>query len=75
MRLAIEALQQAPVADRRVEVVERKGLGHPDTLCDALVEAIAVALNRLYRERACSTSSTSSTAPSSRRAFPIPVRT
>ncbi|MBI1846523.1 MAG: methionine adenosyltransferase [Candidatus Rokubacteria bacterium] len=48
----IEALRQAPVAARRVELVERKGLGHPDTICDSLVEAIAVALNRLYRERA-----------------------
>ncbi len=52
MTLVIEALQQMPVAARRVELVERKGLGHPDSICDALVEAIAVALNRLYRERA-----------------------
>jgi S-adenosylmethionine synthetase len=51
MTLVIEALHQAPVAGRRVELVERKGLGHPDTICDSLVEAIAVALNRLYRER------------------------
>ena len=51
MRLVVEALQQAPVAARRVELVERKGLGHPDTICDSLVEAVAVALNRLYRER------------------------
>jgi len=48
----IEALSQPPMAARRVEVVERKGLGHPDTICDALVEAVAVALNRMYRERA-----------------------
>lgn len=52
MTLVVEALSQPPVAARRVELVERKGLGHPDTLCDALVETIAVALNRLYRERA-----------------------
>ena len=51
MRLVIEALRQPPVAARRVELVERKGIGHPDTICDALVEAVAVALNRLYRER------------------------
>jgi S-adenosylmethionine synthetase len=48
MTLTIEALADTPVARRRVELVERKGLGHPDTLCDALVEAIALALNRLY---------------------------
>lgn len=51
MTLLIEALRQPPVAGRRVELVERKGLGHPDTICDALVEAVAVALNRMYRER------------------------
>ncbi|MEX2148469.1 MAG: methionine adenosyltransferase, partial [Candidatus Rokuibacteriota bacterium] len=51
MTLVIEALRQAPVAARRLELVERKGLGHPDTICDALVEAIAIALNRMYRAR------------------------
>lgn len=51
MTLVIEALRQTPVAARRVELVERKGIGHPDTICDSLVEAIAVALNRMYRAR------------------------
>jgi S-adenosylmethionine synthetase len=46
--IVIEALGVQPVARRRVEVVERKGTGHPDTMCDALVEAISVALNRMY---------------------------
>lgn len=49
--LVIEALSAVPVAKRRVELVERKGLGHPDTICDSLAEAIAVGLNRMYRER------------------------
>jgi len=44
----VEALPQAPLADRRLEVVERKGIGHPDTMCDSLVEAISIGLNRLY---------------------------
>ena len=51
MTFVVEALCQPPVAARRVELVERKGLGHPDTICDSLVEAVAVALNRMYRER------------------------
>jgi S-adenosylmethionine synthetase len=34
-----------------VEVVERKGLGHPDTLCDAVAEVASAALSRHYRER------------------------
>jgi len=44
----VEAVTQTPMADRRLEVVERKGIGHPDTICDSLVEAISIGLNRLY---------------------------
>ena len=36
---------------RPVEIVERKGLGHPDTICDALAEAFSAALSRFYRQR------------------------
>ena len=45
------------LADRRqsraqpVEIVERKGLGHPDTVCDALAEEVSLALSRFYLER------------------------
>lgn len=41
-----------PVADRLpVEIVERKGLGHPDSICDALAERLSRALSREYQER------------------------
>lgn len=33
------------------EIVERKGLGHPDTVCDALTENLSRALSRVYLER------------------------
>lgn len=49
--LVVEALAERAVGRRRVELVERKGIGHPDTICDALVETIAVALNRMYLEQ------------------------
>jgi S-adenosylmethionine synthetase len=52
MSLIIEAIGGTPVSDRRIEVVERKGLGHPDTICDSVVEAASVGLARLYLERA-----------------------
>jgi S-adenosylmethionine synthetase len=40
------------LADRaKVEIVERKGIGHPDTICDALAEEFSVALSRFYLER------------------------
>ncbi len=38
-------------ADEPVEIVERKGLGHPDTICDALAETLSRALCREYRNR------------------------
>jgi S-adenosylmethionine synthetase len=51
-RILVETLAGPPVADRRLELVERKGLGHPDAMCDALVEGISLALARMYLERA-----------------------
>ncbi len=39
------------VADDSIEVVERKGLGHPDTICDALAETLSRNLCREYRQR------------------------
>ena len=34
-----------------VEVVERKGVGHPDTICDALAETFSLSLCREYQRR------------------------
>ena len=31
-----------------VEIVERKGLGHPDTICDLVMERISQALSQAY---------------------------
>jgi S-adenosylmethionine synthetase len=36
---------------RDVEMVERKGRGHPDSICDALSEAFTISLTRAYHER------------------------
>jgi S-adenosylmethionine synthetase len=46
--LILEELRQIPVAEQQVELVERKGLGHPDSMCDAMMEQISVALCRAY---------------------------
>ena len=40
-----------PREEAPVEMVERKGLGHPDTICDALAERLSQSLCRHYRER------------------------
>jgi S-adenosylmethionine synthetase len=49
----VEAFVISPleVLDESVEVVERKGLGHPDTICDALAETLSRNLCREYRQR------------------------
>jgi S-adenosylmethionine synthetase len=38
----------SPLAQEPFEIVERKGLGHPDTICDAVMEAVAVQLAQAY---------------------------
>ncbi len=45
MELILEPLAET-VATRPFEVVERKGLGHPDSVCDALAEALSLAYSR-----------------------------
>ncbi|MBI5504118.1 MAG: protein-L-isoaspartate(D-aspartate) O-methyltransferase [Deltaproteobacteria bacterium] len=52
VKIELEALTGKGAAERAVEVVERKGIGHPDTICDSLAEQFSLALSRAYRERA-----------------------
>ena len=51
MRFAIAADEALLPNDRRVEIVERKGLGHPDSICDSLAEEFSLELSRFYLER------------------------
>jgi S-adenosylmethionine synthetase len=44
-------VSSSPLADEAVEIVERKGVGHPDTICDALAESFSRALGQEYRRR------------------------
>jgi S-adenosylmethionine synthetase len=47
----ISLLEGPSPASLPLEIVERKGLGHPDTICDALAENLSQALSRFYLER------------------------
>lgn len=47
-QITIEQLHHLPTARRRTEHVERKGLGHPDTICDCVAEAASLALCEKY---------------------------
>lgn len=51
VNVVITALGSDSPTSRPLEIVERKGLGHPDTICDALVENLSRALCRAYLER------------------------
>jgi S-adenosylmethionine synthetase len=48
----LSRLATIPVSQQVMELVERKGLGHPDTMCDAMMEAISVALCQAYLDTA-----------------------
>ncbi|MBU4075707.1 MAG: methionine adenosyltransferase [Euryarchaeota archaeon] len=49
--IEIEELGATPVTERKVEVVERKGLGHPDHICDSIMNQVSVELCSAYLER------------------------
>ena len=51
MKPDISLLEGPSPASLPLEIVERKGLGHPDTICDALTENLSRALSRFYLER------------------------
>ncbi|PSP93059.1 S-adenosylmethionine synthetase [Halobacteriales archaeon QS_4_62_28] len=39
------------VEDQAVEIVERKGIGHPDSICDGIAETVSRALAQEYLDR------------------------
>jgi S-adenosylmethionine synthetase len=51
MSFRISLLATSPPHALPLEIVERKGLGHPDTICDAVAEAFSRGLSRFYLER------------------------
>ncbi len=46
--IVVAAYKGNAVTDHPVEVVERKGTGHPDFICDSIMEAISISLSREY---------------------------
>ncbi|MFC6872165.1 methionine adenosyltransferase [Halobellus marinus] len=49
--ITIEAADRDAVEDQAVEIVERKGIGHPDSICDGIAEHVSRALSQLYLDR------------------------
>lgn len=46
--IVVKELSQELMDERPFEVVERKGIGHPDTIADSVMDAIAVKLGKEY---------------------------
>ena len=48
--ITVEGLKKTPIEQQTVELVERKGVGHPDSICDAIMEATSIALCKEYEQ-------------------------
>jgi len=46
--IAIIPLKHIPLEEQEIEIVERKGLGHPDTICDSIMNEVSVNLCKEY---------------------------
>jgi S-adenosylmethionine synthetase len=49
--ISVEELVHTPIEDQPTEIVERKGIGHPDSVADGLAETVSQALSRMYKEK------------------------
>ena len=51
MPIRVSQLDQLTVAEQPLEIVERKGVGHPDHICDAIMNDVSVALSKQYLKK------------------------
>jgi len=49
--IIINGSKRTPLESQKLEIVERKGLGHPDYICDAIMDQVSVRLSREYLEK------------------------
>lgn len=49
--IVIKKLEEPSLEEKEVEIVERKGIGHPDYICDAVCEAASQALSQYYIQK------------------------
>lgn len=50
--IVVDDLKQTPLEKQHIEIVERKGLGHPDYICDAVMDQISIGLSKEYLKKA-----------------------
>lgn len=44
----VNGINQVPVPKRQIEIVERKGIGHPDSVADGIAETVSESLCAMY---------------------------
>jgi S-adenosylmethionine synthetase len=49
--IVVEDLHATPVSEHKIEIVERKGTGHPDFMCDAIMNQVSIELCKEYLKR------------------------
>ena len=47
----VTELKQVALEEQRLEICERKGLGHPDSICDAIMNEVSIELSKEYLKR------------------------
>lgn len=47
----VTTLNQTPIEEQEIEIVERKGIGHPDSISDGLAQAVSNALCKEYQAK------------------------
>ncbi|MFA5363752.1 MAG: methionine adenosyltransferase [Candidatus Bathyarchaeia archaeon] len=46
--ILVNGSNQTPLEKQPIEIVERKGVGHPDSMCDAIMDQVSVELSKAY---------------------------
>lgn len=49
--IIVEEFKQQPLEKQKLEIVERKGLGHPDYICDAVLDRVCIGLCKEYMKK------------------------
>ncbi len=49
--ITVEELVHTPIEQQGTEIVERKGVGHPDSMMDGIAEAVSRSLCKMYLDR------------------------
>lgn len=49
--ILVDSLKQTPLEQQKLEIVERKGIGHPDCICDCIMDRISVKLSKEYKRK------------------------